>query len=369
MHSRIEALRHRFRSLGVANFIVAKFSDIHSKESSNIRYLCGFSGSNAVLVVTSRDAYLITDGRYTNQAIEEVRNAKVFTYKNGVSLADAFVREMKSNREIKIRGRIGFEMNRLTYEMHQTLTRYFPNCTLVETTGVIEKMVAVKDEQEISAIKKAVAITDEVFNRILPLIKPGVSEMDISAEITYQHKKLGAERDGFEPIVASGIRSALPHGLASNKKINKGEFVTVDMGCIADGYASDLTRTVVVGKATLEQKKIYNIVLRAQQSACEAVRAGMLAKELDKVARDVIVAEGKGDYFTHSLGHGIGMEVHCAPRVSNQSVDKLAIGNVITIEPGIYIPNWGGVRIEDDVVVYKDYGEVLNKAPKELIEL
>ncbi|MBM3326052.1 MAG: aminopeptidase P family protein [Calditrichaeota bacterium] len=369
MQPRLDALRRRFRPLGIANFIVVKFSDIHFKEAANIRYLCGFNGSNAVLLVTARQAYLITDGRYTNQAREQVTGAKVFTYKNGFSTADAFGREMKNNREIKFRGRIGFETAKMTFDMHKTLQHYFPNCPLVETSGVVEQIAAVKDETEITAIKRAVSITDEAFAKILPLLKPGVGEMDISAEITYQHKKLGADRDGFEPIVVSGVRSSLPHGTATTKKIAKGDFVTIDMGCLAGGYTADMTRTVVVGKATSEQKKVYALVLEAQQRACEAAQAGMWAKDLDKVARDIITAAGKGDYFTHGLGHGIGMEVHSAPRVGAQSKDKLAVGNVITIEPGVYIPDWGGVRIEDDVVVRQDSNEILNKSPKQLIEL
>ncbi len=369
MLHRIDALRRKFRSLGVANFLLTKLSDIHHEGSSSIRYLCGFTGSNATLLITGKDAFLLTDGRYVTQAKEQVKGATVIISGGGSSAADGFVRELKTNKAIKIRGRVGFEIARLTYDMHRSFTAAFPSAPLVETTAVVEQIAAVKEAAEIAATRRAVEITDKVFNSLLSDIKPGVTELEISAEVTYRHMKFGAEGDAFEPIVASGLRSALPHGRASMKKIKSGEFVTLDIGCIADGYTSDMTRTVVVGKASAEQKKIYAIVLDAQQRAAEAVKPGAGCADLDLLARKIITDAGYGDYFTHSLGHGIGLEVHGHPRLFKNSKDKLVTGNIVTIEPGIYISDFGGVRIEDDVVVTADGGEILNKSPKHLIEL
>lgn len=369
MEERLEAVRRRFRSLGVSNFIFTKFSDVHHEHYANISYLCGFTGSNALLLVTGRDAYLITDGRYLNQAQAQVKGAKVFTYSNGSSLADAFVRELKQNKEIRFRGRVGFEVSRMTVDFLQQFEKTFPNVALVEARDVAEQIAAVKDESEIAATRKACSITDKVFQSLLGEIKPGMTEMELAAEVTYRHMKFGAERDSFEPIVASGERSALPHGRASMKKIKKGDFITFDIGCVADSYTSDMTRTIVVGKASAEQKKIYNLVLDAQKRSADAVQPGASCTELDGIARKIITDGGYGDKFTHSLGHGIGQEVHAYPRLHKASKDKLVVGNIVTIEPGIYVSGFGGVRIEDDVVVTTDGHEILTKSPKELIEL
>lgn len=369
MQERLDALRRRFRALGISNFILTKFSDIHEESSATIRYLSGFSGSNAVLLVTGKEAFLITDGRYLNQAKEQVRGAQISTYSGGSSIADAFVRELKSNKNIRFRGRTGFEVGKMTVDFYQCFHSAFPNTALVETKDVVEPIAAVKSANEIAATRRACEITDRVFESLLGEIKPGVCEMDLAAEITYRHMKFGAERNAFHPIVASGERSALPHGRASEKKIKKGDFLTFDIGCVADGYTSDMTRTVVVGKASSEQKKIYNVVLEAQTRSAAAVAPGVPCSDLDAMARTIITDAGYGDKFTHSLGHGIGQEVHSFPRLNKTSKDKLVPGHIVTIEPGIYIEGFGGVRIEDDVVVTAEGGEILNRSPKQLIEL
>lgn len=368
MQQRLDALRRKFRSLSVANFIVTRFENF---EQANLRYLCGYTGSNGVLLVTGREAHFITDGRYTNQARQQVQGASVHIYTGAgaKSISVAFIREISNNKSIKLRGKIGIESRNTSAEFVSELRKAFPKCEIVETTNVIEMMSAVRTEAEIDAIRRACAITDKVIGQTLPLVKPGVSELELSAEITYRHAMLGAERDAFQAIVASGARSALPHGIASLKKIEKGDFITFDIGCFVDGYASDVTRTFVVGKATAEQKKLYSAIKEAQQAAEDAVGPGVITGDLDKLARDVITEAGYGEYFTHSLGHGLGHVVHAYPRVSASSKTRLEAGNVVTIEPGAYIPDWGGVRIENDVVVTTDGHEVLNKFSKELIEL
>ncbi len=366
MQQRLDALRGRFRSLGVANFIVTRFENF---KQANMRYLCGYTGSNGVLIVTPKDAYLITDGRYTNQAREQVKGAKVFIYSIGKDPLNPFIREMKENKDISFRGRIGIESRETNVEFYSALKKAFPKSEIVETSNVIEELSAQREPEEIEAIRKAVKITDKVFEEILPLVKPGVMEKELAAEITYRNAQHGAEKDAFESIVASGARAALPHGIASTKKIEKGDFVTFDMGCFVDGYASDFTRTVTVGKATNEQKKIYQIVQDAQRQSVDAIRPGEKCADMDALARKIIAGAGYGEYFTHSLGHGLGHIVHARPTLSRISKDKLKPGNVVTVEPGIYIEGFGGVRIEDDVVVTEDGHEVLNSFRRDLIEL
>jgi Xaa-Pro aminopeptidase len=229
--------------------------------------------------------------------------------------------------------------------------------------------LAVKDLEEMKRIKKAVEIADITFEEILPVLRPGVRELDVAAELEYRMKKNGADAPAFETICASGFRSAWPHGRASEKKIGNNELVTLDFGAFYGGYCSDVTRTVVVGKATDRQKKVYETVLRAQKRGVAAVRPGLKGKEVDRRTRDVIERAGFGKYFGHGTGHGIGLLVHDYPGVGQTSEDVLMPGMVVTIEPGIYIPGWGGVRIEDDVYVGARSGVVLNRAPKELLEL
>ena len=366
MENRLNAMRKRFRSLGVANFIVTNFE---SFKQTNIAYLCGYTGSNGVLLVTRQEAYLITDGRYITQASEQVKGARVFLYSGGNSAVDAFVREMKSNREIKFRGRIGIEAQNTTPELVTAIKMAFPKSELIETTGVVEQIAMVKDENEIKSIRSAVSITDKAFTDVLQCLKPGVSERELSAEITYSHMKYGAEKDSFESIVASGPRSAMPHGIASARKIQPGDFITFDIGCFYQGYASDMTRTVVLGKADKKQREIYETVLEAQQTAIDALKPGVRCAEIDKIAREIISDAGYGDKFIHGLGHGLGHLVHERPVLNSKSTDILKPGHVLTVEPGIYIEGFGGVRIEDDVVITENGHEVLNRSPKELLEL
>jgi Xaa-Pro aminopeptidase len=264
---------------------------------------------------------------------------------------------------------VGFESEHISVSSGAKMKELFKGSDLVSTRSVIEKIAAVKDEEEIERIRRAIRITEKVLKKILNMLKPGMIERDVAAEIGYWHKRYGAQSDAFETIVASGLRGALPHGLASAKKIRNGELVTLDLGCRLDGYHSDLTRTVAIGRPSSRGRKIYRIVLDAQSRAIDAARAGIRASALDRVARNVISREGYGKYFSHSLGHGLGIEIHEQLRLSAQSKDTLRAGNVVTIEPGVYIPGFGGVRIEDDIVIRESNCEVLSIAPKELMIL
>ncbi|HEX9613874.1 MAG TPA: Xaa-Pro peptidase family protein [Bacteroidota bacterium] len=329
----------------------------------HIRYLTGFSGSNACCVITDRSQVLLTDGRYKTQVKEETKGFRTFITGKGL------FEEAKARKVIPIKGRLGFSAPELRVSELENLKTLFPKARFVKTRNIVGSIAAVKDESEIEKIRRAVAVSDEVFKAILPVLKEGITELDIAAEIVYQHRRRGAEADAFEPIVASGVRGALPHARATAKKIRSREFVTLDFGCRLQGYHSDLTRTVAVGTPGDELRTMYEVVKESQQRALDAARSGMKARDLDSVARKRIKTAGYGKYFPHSLGHGLGLEVHEMPRVSALSTDILQSGNVVTIEPGIYVPNFGGVRIEDDVVIREQNAEILTASPKELMIL
>ncbi|MBI4418001.1 MAG: aminopeptidase P family protein, partial [Ignavibacteriales bacterium] len=324
----------------------------------HVRYLTRFSGSNACCVITAQTAAFFTDGRYKTQAREEVVGYRVYI------AAGTLFQEIRNRRIISRAGRVGFNPTTLRIAELESLKALFPSVRFSKVKNILDDLAAVKDVTEIARIRKAVSVSDEVFRSVLPLLKPGISELDIAAEIVYQHRRRGAEADAFEPIVASGPRGAFPHARATRKRVARGEFVTMDFGCRVEGYHSDLTRTVSVGKPGIRQRKIYQAVLEAQQLAVEAARAGMRAADLDAVARKSISRAGFARYFPHSLGHGLGLQVHENPRLSALSKDVLREGNVVTIEPGVYVPGVGGVRIEDDVVIRNRHAEVLTTSPK-----
>jgi Xaa-Pro aminopeptidase len=336
-------------------FIISKLN--------NIRYLSGYSGSNGLLVIAPPKAYFLTDFRYTVQARKEVKNCQVIIAERDL------LSELVHLPCFKPGSKIGYEPSVMTVKTLEKISELLPKATMIPLENIVESLSVIKDASEINKIKKAAKITDAVFSEILPMVKPGVKEKDIALDMSYKMIKMGAEGPSFDFIVASGQRSSMPHGRASDRRFKKGDFITFDFGCFYEGYASDETRTVVLGRASAKQKKIYGIVLRAQEAAIDAVKPNMPAKELDTVAREIINREGYGDYFGHGLGHGLGLLVHDNPNISPRSTDILMPGNVITIEPGIYIPNWGGVRIEDDVLVTGNGGKSLTRSPKELIEL
>jgi len=352
---RIEAVRQGLAELRLQGLLVTSLPNIH--------YLTGFTGSNALLLMFPDRNLFFTDRRYTTQSSEEVNGAKVFIASG--SLVDAVSKNLPRRRRM----RIGIESDSFTVAAYKHLKRTARGALFTSTDGIVERIRVRKDEHEISKIKRAAHITDRVFSKILTILSPGVRELEVAAEIAYWHRRLGAESDAFEPIVASGPRGALPHARASSRKIAKGDLVTIDMGCSADGYHSDLTRTVSVGKPSTEMRKIYGIVLDAQSRSLDAAREGLRASVLDEVARSTIRRGGYGKFFCHSLGHGLGMEVHELPRISSKSKDVLQSGSVVTIEPGIYIPRKGGVRIEDDIIIRNTHSEVLSTVPRDLVIL
>lgn len=332
----------------------------------NLRYFTGFSGTTGVALVTSKNRYFFTDFRYMEQANNQVvpKGFKVIKIER-----DSLETVKKYIKLDKVEA-LGLEDLDMTLSAFSRVQKYFDNVKYKFLGEKLSNIRMIKSKSEIETIKKAISISDIAFTEILKDIKEGVSEKEIAAKLEYVMKMNGAEDKSFDTIVASGYRSAMPHGVASEKRIGKNEFITMDFGCYYNGYVSDMTRTVFCGdNITDKHKDIYNTVLEAQLLAISKVKAGMKAKELDKIARDYITEKGYGENFGHGLGHGIGVEIHEAPGVSTRGEIILEENMTITIEPGIYVEGFGGVRIEDDVIVKKDGCEVMNKSPKELIIL
>jgi len=326
----------------------------------NIRYLCGFSGSSAYLIITKDKNYFFTDFRYKEQSKAQVKECEIIV---NFSPSEEIKKVINDNGFKNI----GFESTHLTVHQLDQLKETFPNVTFTAVPERIEKLTMIKTPEEIAKIQKACDITDRVFTKLLEIIKPGMKENEVSAEISYWHKMYGAEKDSFDPIVASGWRGALPHGMASDKVIESGEMVTLDFGCIYDGFCSDMTRTISVGKPNDEMKKIYDVVLESQVRAVNAAKEGINTKELDNISRNYINEKGYEGKFGHGLGHGLGIEVHEMPSVSQRMDIGVPANVVFTIEPGIYIEGLGGVRIEDDILTKSGGCHVFNSSPKELI--
>ena len=341
---------------------ISGYDGFYITNMTNIRYLTGFTGSSAILFILNQKAYFLTDGRYIVQSKNEVKNSEIFiidksyfdTIKNNI---------LKSSDKLSI----GFESDVLSVSHHQNLLKIFPSVNWEATSSIIENIAAVKDQQEIESLKTAIEITDYVFTQILPEIKEGVSEKYIAAKISYLFKTNGAEGDSYESIIASGPRSALPHARATDKEFQKGDFIVMDFGALYNGYHADMTRTVLIGPATSKHHEIYDIVLESQLNGINTAKADIECLEVDKACRTIIQDKGYGEFFNHSTGHGIGLEVHTLPRIHKTNKEILKTNHVITIEPGIYLPNWGGVRIEDDCLIMPDHCLPLNQSTKELI--
>ncbi|MGI1821963.1 M24 family metallopeptidase [Exiguobacterium sp. TRN 1102] len=328
----------------------------------NIRYLSGFTGSSGVIVITSNSASFITDFRYTEQANDQVKGYDIIELDTSLikSVADVVSRE-----SIK---RLGIEQDAMTVGQYRAYEKEV-EAQLTETSGIVEKLRLIKDESEIKIMKEAAAIADAAYAHIQTFIRPGRTEREVANELEMFMRSKGADSSSFDMIVASGLRSALPHGVASDKVIESGELVTLDFGAYYKGYCSDITRTLAIGPISDELRQIYDTVLRAQLAGVEGIRAGITGIEADALTRDIIKEAGYGEYFGHSTGHGLGMEVHEAPGLSFRSDTVLEPDMVVTIEPGIYINGVGGCRIEDDVVITEDGCYLLTQSPKELITI
>ncbi len=353
MEKRVNRLRELLNEHQVDGILITS--------ESNRRYITGFTGSAGYVLVTKKEAIFITDFRYIDQAKKQ---APIFEIVKQQGSIVEVVREQLSKAGVH---KLGFEQDFVTFSQFKNFEKTFTDVTLVPLSQVIEKLRLIKDEEEITLVKKATDIADQAFNYILNVLKPGKKEVEIALELECKMRELGAQGASFDTIVASGYRSALPHGVASEKIIELGDLVTIDFGAIYKGYVSDMTRTVMVGKPNDKQKEIYNIVLEAQLKGVENVKAGMSGIEADALTRDIISSYGYGDNFGHSTGHGIGLDVHEGPGLSPKSEVILKTGMIVTVEPGIYITDFGGVRIEDDVLITESGNEILTKTKKNLI--
>jgi Xaa-Pro aminopeptidase len=365
----LESMKHESRQLDLQHALSRHRLDaLLITHLSNISYLSGFTGSSAVLVMTADKCLFFTDGRYSAQAQAEVQAAKLVISRKAPILSAAEWMLRNPPKLGKSRIRVGIEGDHLSVAARTRLLNSLSSkFVLREAPPIIEQARMVKDAAEVELIRQAVRLGSSLFDRILKTIHAGISEAEVAGELEYAARKSGAEAMSFPTIIASGERSSLPHGRASQAVIPPAGFVVCDFGVILSGYCSDMTRTVYVGRPTAEARKLYQAVRDAQHAAIEAVRPGVSVSEVDQAARKLLRREGLSKYFTHSTGHGVGLEIHEAPRVAAGQNEILRPGMVITIEPGVYIPGKWGVRIEDMVVVTEHGCEVLTATSKELI--
>jgi Xaa-Pro aminopeptidase len=330
----------------------------------NIRYLTGFTGDNALLLLTPGAQTLFTDPRFTIQASEEC-TCPVKIYTKGP--LDGAAADSIRRKKLK---RIGFEASRINYDVYLRLKQALPlGATLKPVGGVIEKLRMIKSDDEIARIRRSVLTNSRALEKTLRSIRPGISESEIAADLEYQMRKLGGEKAAFDTIVAAGERSALPHARPTSRKLVSDELLLIDMGTCQDGYMSDMTRMLFLGQPSKRVTHMYRAVLEAQLAAVDAVRPGATSAHVDRKARRVLELEGYGKAFVHSTGHGLGLEIHESPRLGKRDKTRLEAGMVITIEPGAYIRGFGGIRVEDTVLVTKNGCEVLTPTTKELMLL
>jgi len=358
---RIGQLRRRMTRAGLPGLLVTHLPDV--------RYLSGFTGSSAALAVTRRAARLFTDGRYTTQAAEEVASAKVQIVTGPPAVAAVQWLAVQSGVIFA-----GFDPVYTTVAEHARLRAALPTAhrrgfLSALPAPLVETLRLVKDEDELTVMIEAALLGCSLFEHVLGIIRPGIPEVEVAAELEHRARLLGAEGMSFDTIVASGPRSALPHGHATLARLPRRGFLTLDFGIILKGYCSDMTRTVHLGAPTAKERAAYHAVLEAQEAAVAAVTDGARCGDVDEAARGVLRKAGLADAFTHSTGHGVGLEIHESPRIGAGQATRLRSGMVVTIEPGVYFPGRFGIRIEDMVAVTRTGGQVLTPAPKALVEL
>ncbi len=330
----------------------------------NLHYFSGFRGDDTLLLVSPQDALLITDSRYTEQAAQQAPLYEMVEQKDGL-LA-------KAAECVKARGwkKLAFEGNAMLYDTFMKFGERLENNAALEISVHLDELRQVKEAEEIAVMEKAAEIGDAAFRDIVKFIRPGVSEREVAARLEGTMRALGSERPAFTTIVASGARGSLPHGIATEKLIVSGEFVTMDFGAVYEGYHSDMTRTVCVGRASEEQRALYQTVLDAQEFGVSLVKPGASGKEIDGLVRGRLTDAGYGEFFGHGLGHSLGLEIHEEPRLSKSSAcEHLLPGMVVTVEPGVYLPGKCGLRIEDTVLVTEMGGAPLTKSGKALMEI
>lgn len=357
MNNRFSVLNKRMRTANLDALLVT--------DKINRRYLCGFTGSNGLLMVMPNKNILLIDGRYTEQALHQVKDVHVYTLQSNEALWPKAVEFLSGLT------RIGFEKDALSFGSYLALQNSFPlNNVLVPTTNLVEELRMIKAKDELVKLQQAAELADLTFAYILETIRPGMTEAALANEIDYYSRKLGSEGPAFETIVASGVRTALPHGHASKKLIEKNELVMLDFGCVVDGYYSDMTRTFALGKVSKTIKERYQLLLEAQKVSLAGIQVGKKLFEIDAAARNYLDKVGAAAYFTHGIGHGIGLSCHEYPYLNQASQEVLQPKMTFTVEPGIYYKGSYGIRIEDDVFINEQGNPVLlTKAEKEWMSI
>lgn len=339
-----------------------QYDAILISDRSNIRYLSGFTGTFAYLVISRDKAFILTDSRYTMQARQQSVHfslVKLERYTPPMSIARLCEQQGWAV--------LAFERNDLSFDFYDRLKSCFGRVNLIPVENAVEQFRAVKEAEEIEIIRTAEHIGDAAFQHVLEILRPGMSEREVAFELEMAMRRQGASGLSFDTIVASGMRSAMPHGVASDKKIEKGDLVVFDFGCVYEGYCSDMTRTIGVGSLSEAQKDLYHLVLKAQTAALKAVHADIVGEKMQDLVQAIFDKAGFGSYFGHGLGHSVGLDIHEEPRFSRNVKEKIPAGTVISVEPGLYVPGIGGVRIED-LIVLKPLGyENLAQSPKELL--
>ncbi|ODN31175.1 M24 family metallopeptidase [Fervidobacterium thailandense] len=360
MNNHLQEVKDRVFQSGIDAILVL---NIESSNTVTTRYLSGFTGSFSALIITPKRHIILTDSRYWTQVKSE-SDFELVKYLPPKTFLDS-IAEILSSLEVK---KLGLEKDKISLAHYETLVSKV-NCEIEDISAIISDVRSRKSEEEIEQIKVAVEIAEEAFRKMLEIVRPGMKESELAAYLEYQVKLLGAEDVAFESIIASGPRSALPHGRASKKVIEKGEPVVVDWGARYKGYNSDITRVFCIGEPNERVKLVHRIVYEAQQKALEGIKAGKTGREIDEIARNHINEAGYGEFFGHGLGHGLGLEVHESPSLSYRNDKPLEVGNVVTVEPGIYLEGEFGVRIEEDVVVTENGCTVLTTLERGLIIL
>jgi Xaa-Pro aminopeptidase len=357
-HAYTEARRHAVRGL----LAHADLSALLVSKPANVRYLTGFSGSYGALLLLHDRTLFFTDGRYQHQAQAEVPGAEV------VLAADDLVGAVGSVVRAA-GGGLGFEPAGLTWGEGQRLRAAVPGQSVAPAPALVEELREVKDERELAAMREAARLGSEALEGLLPSLRAGVTERQVAVDLELAMRRLGGDGLAFDSIVAFGEQAAEPHHHPGDRPLAGGDLVKLDFGARVDGYCADMTRTVVLGRASQRQREVYEVVRGAQTAGLDCLRAGVPAAEVDRACREPITEAGLGDAFTHPTGHGIGLEIHEAPRLRPGARNRIAAGTPVTIEPGVYLPGFGGVRIEDLAVARPDGHELLTTAPKELLEL
>jgi Xaa-Pro aminopeptidase len=346
--TRVERLREHLAQKNLTGILITNYH--------NRLYLSNFTGSEGLLFILQDKAYLCTDFRYLEQAAQEAPGWEI------VKLDRPWTETVR--KLVEPRSRVAFEAESLTWSRYRELVQDISGVEWVAEKGLVEKLRSRKDAEEIRRLREAIRLTDEGALYLQSMLKPGLSEKEVALELEFYLRRKGAVGPSFPFIVVSGPRSSLPHGQPSERRLVPGDIVIVDFGVIYEGYCSDLTRTFILGPPRSEQTALYELVLAAQERALALAGPGVAAASVDAAAREVIAKAGYGDYFGHSLGHGVGLEIHETPHLSSSSTEELQPGMVVTVEPGVYLPGAGGVRIEDVILITEQGREVLSQAPK-----